>query len=125
MEQLDCFVLNEFNQARSKCLPIHDRDLRRFAIRKVREMNLLNFVASSFWVLNFKRHHITSRKVTKFVIKNYMNDREKILNDEKMFLHKAEQAISRVKSTHVLNVDQNAFEYEGPLTHTFQSRVRK
>jgi hypothetical protein len=79
LKQLDCFVLNEFNQARSKCLPIHDRDLRRFAIRKVREMNFLNFVASSFWVLNFKCHHITSQKVTKFVIKNYMNDREKIL----------------------------------------------
>jgi hypothetical protein len=119
LKQLDRFVLNEFNQARNKCLPIHDRDLRRFAVRKAREMNLLNFVASSSWIFNFKRrHHITSRKVTKFVTKNYMDDREKIVNDEKMFLQKAEQAISRFKSTHILNADESSFEYEVASTRT-------
>ena len=48
LERLEQSVLNEFNEARIKCLPIHDRDLKGFAIRKAREMNLTNFVASSF-----------------------------------------------------------------------------
>ncbi|CAF4204775.1 unnamed protein product, partial [Rotaria sordida] len=46
-----------------------------------------------------------------------MNNREKILDDE-MFLHKAEQAIFRVKCTHVLNADQSTLEYAVPSTRT-------
>jgi len=53
LERLDQSVLNEFNEARMKCIPIHDQDLKRLTIRKAREMNLINFVASSFWLLNF------------------------------------------------------------------------
>ena len=75
LEELDKFVFQEFNQARNKYLPIHDRGLRRIAIKKAREMKLQNFVASSFWLLSFKRrHHITSRKVTKLVTKRYVED---------------------------------------------------
>ncbi len=70
LEEIDRFVSHEFNQARNKCLPIHDSDLRRISIKKAREMNLQNFVASPFWLLNFKRrHHITSRKVAKLATK--------------------------------------------------------
>lgn len=119
LEELDRFVFHEFNQARNKCLPIHDRDLRRLAIKKAREMNLQNFVASSFWLLNFKRrHHITSRKVTKLVTKNYVEDRNQIIKEETMFLQKAEKVIPRFKPTHILNADQSAFNYEEPSTRT-------
>jgi hypothetical protein len=46
-------------------------------------MNLQSFVASPFWLTNFKRrHHITSRKVTKLVVKNYIEDRQKVINEE-------------------------------------------
>jgi hypothetical protein len=70
-------------------------------------MNLQSFVASPFWLTNFKRrHHITSRKVTKFVMRNYVEDRQKVINEENMFLRKAESAIAQFNPTHVLNADQ-------------------
>jgi len=119
LERLDQSVFNEFKEARIKCLPVHDRDLQRLAIRKARDMKLTNFVASSFWVLNFKRrHHITSRKVTKFVTKNYVDDREKVIKEEKIFLQKAEEIIPQFKTAHVLNADQSSFGYEMPSTRT-------
>lgn len=126
LKQLDQLVLNEFIQARAECLPIHDQDLKRIAISKARKLSLINFVASSSWLLNFKhRHHITSRKVTKFVTKNYVADRERLINDEKIFLRKAEQAIAQFKPTHVLNADQSAFEYEVPSTRTLSMSGEK
>jgi hypothetical protein len=119
LEELDNLVFHEFNQARNKYLPIHDRDLRRIAIKKAREMKLQNFVASSFWLLSFKRrHHITSRKVTKLVTKSYVEDRTQIINNEIVFLQKAEQHIHRFNVTHILNADQSAFNYEEISTRT-------
>ncbi|CAF3853800.1 unnamed protein product [Rotaria sp. Silwood1] len=106
LERVDQSVLNEFNEARIKGIPIHDQDLKRLAIRRASEMNLMNFVASSFWLLNFKRrHNIISRKVTKFVTKNYVDDREQVIKEEKVFLKKAEETIPKFKATHVLNAD--------------------
>lgn len=57
-----------FADTRSRNLPIHDRDLRRKAIWKARELNLLTFRASPSWLLMFKRVcKIRLRKITKFV----------------------------------------------------------
>jgi hypothetical protein len=89
-------------------------------------MNLINFVASSFWLLNFKRrHHITSRKVTKFVTKNYVDDREQVIKEEKVFLKKDEEAIPQFKTTHVLNADQSSFRYEVASTRTLSISEEK
>ena len=49
-------------------------------------MNLTNFVTSSFQMLNFKdRHNIASRKVTKFVTENYVDDKEQMIKEEKKY----------------------------------------
>jgi hypothetical protein len=57
LEKLDQLVFDKFNKIRNKSLPIHDQDLRRLAIGKAKQLNLENFKASTFWILNFKRRH--------------------------------------------------------------------
>ena len=55
-----------FERARENALPVHDIDLRRWALKKAMDESLHNFVASSYWLYLFKtKHNIISRKVTK------------------------------------------------------------
>ncbi|CAF5064894.1 unnamed protein product, partial [Rotaria magnacalcarata] len=51
-----------FENARENYLPVHDLDLRRWALQKAKEISLGDFSASAHWVLMFKRrHNIVSR----------------------------------------------------------------
>jgi len=43
-------TLMEFKKAISKCLVVHDNDIRRWALSKAMEVNLTSFKASTFWV---------------------------------------------------------------------------
>jgi hypothetical protein len=55
-------------------LPIHDNDLRRWALEKANGLNLVNFKASASFILTFKKdHHIRSSKITKFVTTHTLN----------------------------------------------------
>jgi hypothetical protein len=60
------YVYNNFERARDQLYPVHDIDLRRWAIRKARMISLQGFLASDHWISNFKfKHNICSRKITK------------------------------------------------------------
>jgi len=60
LQRVDDFVYMEFIRARECCLPIHDSDLRRLALKKAQDLNIIGFTASHHWILNFKRrHHIS------------------------------------------------------------------
>lgn len=112
LQLVDNFVYTEFIRARGCCLPIHDSDLRRLAIRKARNLNLIGFMASSHWVLNFKRrHHISSRKVTKLVTKNHLEDRNEILKSAERFVKTVKNTIPDYAEDHILNSDQSSFKY--------------
>lgn len=66
LDQIDDHVYDMFERAREKVLPVHDIDLRRWALKKAMDESLHNFVASAHWLLTFKhKHNITSRKITK------------------------------------------------------------
>ena len=111
LQRLDEFVFPQFTRARESYLPVHDSDLRRLAIQKARCLNLNDFTASHHWLLDFKqRHHISSRKVTKLIAKNYCEDRNKILNSADTFLKKVNKIIPKYPVDHVLNSDQSSFK---------------
>jgi len=61
--------------------------LRRLAIKKAHDLNIIGFTASHHWVSGFKRrHHISSRKVTKLITKNHLEDRDNILKSAESFV---------------------------------------
>jgi hypothetical protein len=69
MSSINDFVLEKFNNAITKKLIVHDKDLKRWALLKKKQVQLLEFSASDLWVLCFKRkNRIISRKITKYVL---------------------------------------------------------
>ena len=66
IDSLNDYVYNNFEQARNLLYPVHEIDLKRWAIRKARTMSLHDFVASDHWVSKFKNNYnIFSRKIIK------------------------------------------------------------
>lgn len=111
LQRVDEFVYKEFIRARECCLPIHDSDLRRLALKKAHGLNIVGFTASHHWILNFKRrHHISSRKVTKLVTKNHIEDRDRILKSAESFIKEVRNAIPDYAEDHILNSDQSSFK---------------
>ena len=53
LQRIDEFVFAQFSHARESYLPVHDFDLKRFAIQKARCLNLNSFTASHHWLLDF------------------------------------------------------------------------
>ena len=67
IDSLNDYAYNNFERARDLLCPVHDLDLKCWAIRKARMISLHDFVASDHWILNFK-HNICSRKIIKVSI---------------------------------------------------------
>ena len=111
LQRVDEFVYAEFMRARRYSLPIHDADIRRLAIKKARETNLNDFVASHHWLLNFKRrHHISSRKITKLVTTHHLEDRNEILKSAENFVKRVNDIAPKYTEDHILNTDQSSFK---------------
>ena len=66
------YTLLKFRNASSNKITIHDIDLRRFALEKAKDIGLMRFKACDSWILKFKSvNRIVSRKITKFITKNF------------------------------------------------------
>ena len=66
LDKIDDYVFDMFDRARDSALPVHDTDLRRWALKKAMDESLHTFVASSYWLYTFKcKHNIISCKVIK------------------------------------------------------------
>jgi hypothetical protein len=66
VDKIDDYVFDMFERARQNCLPVHEIDLRRWAMKKAMDESLHNFVASRHWLHTFEhKHDIVSRKITK------------------------------------------------------------
>ena len=110
-QQIDKFDYSEFARMRESCLPIHDFDVRRLAIKKARSLNLTGFMASHHWLSDFKhRHHISSRKITKLVTKTFIEDRDKIQKSAEIFVSKVKNRIANYAADHILSSDQSSFK---------------
>ena len=57
IDSLNDYVYNNFEQARNLLYPVHEINLKRWAIRKARTMSLHDFVASDHWASKFKNNY--------------------------------------------------------------------
>ncbi|CAF3482479.1 unnamed protein product [Rotaria sp. Silwood2] len=57
LDQNSSFVYQSFQNARQQLLPVHDIDIKAWALKKASELGDHIFVASDHWVYDFKRHH--------------------------------------------------------------------
>ncbi len=94
---------------------MHDRDIKRWALKKAKKLNLHSFKASDTWVCDFKkRHNICIRKVTKFVTNTPLKDINEIFKIGKEFADKMKSKLknSKINSNKIFNFDQSGFNYE-------------
>ncbi|CAF2627160.1 unnamed protein product [Rotaria sp. Silwood2] len=93
-ELIKDFVWKRFHLARSKYLPINDKDLKRWSLQKSKEIKLGNFTASDNWIRQFKVcRNISSRKITKVISSNYEIDNDKIMQQGRDFVKHASKKI--------------------------------
>jgi hypothetical protein len=126
LEHVEHFVLDRFRSARNNNLPVHDLDVKRWALSKAKTENIDGFKASSYWLLNFKkRNGISSRKVTKFVSHREVVDKSIIKQTADDFVAEATKHIPKYKLDFVLNADQSGFNYEMPSNRTLSYEGEK
>jgi len=113
LNEIDEFTYAQFKKARELLLSLHDIDLKRLALKKAREIHDNKFVASDFWLYNFKqRHGICSRKITKLVTKSEVKDGEAIARSANDFVMKVQRMLPNYKAEYVLNTDQSGLALE-------------
>uniref|UniRef100_A0A914DA33 HTH CENPB-type domain-containing protein n=1 Tax=Acrobeloides nanus TaxID=290746 RepID=A0A914DA33_9BILA len=108
-------VFNRFVSKSAAGFPIHDKDLRRWAVDINRKLDnpLEGFKALEGWVKRFKRRHkIVSRKITKFVPKSEFNAKEDIESAAKSFVKEFKEIMNNFDSCEVFNCDQSSFQKE-------------
>ena len=112
IDGIDIFVYDEFENTRQQFLCVHDIDLRRWALKKARELNLKDFEASDKWLLNFKRfHRISSRQITQLVTRKHVESRKEI-ERAKSFVFEIDKILEKYIPEEVLNSDQVGINLE-------------
>lgn len=113
--QISKLVLEQFNNASKKCLPIHDSNLRKWGLKAREDVQLSPklFKASLKWVHNFKiRHGIVSRKINKFVTTAQLSNASELLQKGTEFVEKIRSVIEEKGVENVYNSDQSGFNLE-------------
>ena len=89
---IDDFVYDMFEEARENILPVHDRDLKRWALQKAAEYSSLISETSDHWLQIFKhRHHICFRKIAKLVTRHHAEDTNAISEPADLFVRDAKR----------------------------------
>jgi len=113
IEKVEEYVFDKFEKAREQLLPLHDLDLKRWALMSAREHSLNNFTASHGWIDNFKhRHNICSRKITKFVTRRQVESQDLINQSADSFVAEARKIFEKYDEENILNTDQIGIELE-------------
>lgn len=113
--QISKYVLEQFKSASDKALPIHDTDLKRWALQAREEIDLSrdSFSASAKWIFNFKVNHgIVSRKINKFITKKQVATADKVLQESKEFVSKIRNELLLIGESNIYNSDQSGFNLE-------------
>ena len=109
------YVLNEFRSAVNTGRIVHDRDLRRWALKAYNDEGNKNilFKASRSWVHNFKKaHHIVSRKITKFVTRKTLEDDEKLKTIAQKFVQEVKPLVKEYGPDNVYNSNESGFQLQ-------------
>ena len=119
------YVLNESRSAVNTGRIVHDRDLRRWALKAYNDEDNKNilFKASRNWVYNFKKaHHIVPRKITKFVTRKTLEDDEMLKTIAQKFVQEVKPLVKEYGPDNVYNSDENGFfVYNSQLYDTTKS----
>ncbi len=106
-------------------MPVHERDIKRWALIKAKQLNI-KFKASRKFILNLKRKfEIVGRKVTKYVSKKSLqlnNDKGLMIGN---FRTNAMQEIQNYGNDYILNSDQTGFQYESISKRTLAKKGQK
>jgi hypothetical protein len=87
--------------------------LKRWAIKKGNEISLQNFTASNMWLWRFKQQYrIVSRKITKFVTRNYSKDRADQIYTANLFVNSTKLLLQNYTDNQIYNTDQSGFNKE-------------
>lgn len=115
-------VYDKFVYARDRKFPVHNKDLRRWGVKKSKDLNI-TFKASESWVENLKRRNrITSRKA-KIVSNRAISDAGSILDSANSFREDIRK--ETWKWPIVLNTDQIGFVKEIHSTRTLSHKNEK
>jgi hypothetical protein len=107
------YTYQEFIKAKENNLIIHDSDLKRWAIKRRNEISLQNFTASNMWLWRFKQQHrIVSRKITKFVTRNYSKERADQISTANLFVNSTKLFLQSYTDNQIYNTDQSGFNKE-------------
>jgi hypothetical protein len=112
-----------FKEARDQSLCIHDADLRRWAMTKARERSMFEFVASNWWVHNFKHKHlIVSRKISKVVSSQSTRNADEIDSSAEDFVNAVRAEMKNYSPSQIFNTDQVNWveEFRSDRTLTFK-----
>nr|XP_012147706.1 PREDICTED: uncharacterized protein LOC105663441 [Megachile rotundata]XP_012147707.1 PREDICTED: uncharacterized protein LOC105663441 [Megachile rotundata] len=103
-------TIARFIEMRNRKIPIHDIDLRRWALQENEIVNLPGFQASYHWVWNIKhKYNIVSRKITKLVTRNYTNNLSEINAAADNFVQHVKQHFEFYGKENIFNTDQSGF----------------
>ena len=115
---IDSFVYD----ARDKLLSVHDIDLKRWALKKTKDLFDTTFTASDHWFRQFKiRHNIVSRKITKREI----DDSDKIHQSADEFVSNVRKISCQYSSECILNTDQCGLQLEMFSNRTLSHQEEK
>ncbi|CAF3240513.1 unnamed protein product, partial [Rotaria sp. Silwood2] len=123
VHEIDSYVFTMFKDARDQSLCIYDADLQRWAIAKAREQSMYEFVASNFWVYNFKhKHSIVSRKISKVISSQSIRNADEIDSTAEDFVNAARAEMKNYSSSEIFNTDQVNLvkEFRSNRTLTFK-----
>nr|XP_012217170.1 PREDICTED: uncharacterized protein LOC105669005 [Linepithema humile] len=119
--EISKYVMKQFQNAHLKSIPIHDIDIKRWALNARNEVQLPRefFTASSKWIHNFKiKHGIVSRKINKFTTQTLLSKKDDLVQEANQFVSKIREQISLLGADNVYNSDQSGFNYESHAGRT-------
>ena len=126
VDDIETFVYERFEAARESCLPVHDLDLKRWALQSAQEQTLLEFAASKHWITTFKhRHGVASRKITEFVTKHALDDADELEQLATRFVEQAKVDMQHYSPDEIMNTDQVGLEKELHSTRTLSYEGEK
>lgn len=125
MMQINKSVRMKFEEARDHGIPVHENDLRRWALEtndSFGEQKII-FVASRGWLNRFKlTNRIVDRKITKFVSRVNMESAGEKMKQADDFVKKIRSLSLTHLPSSIFNTDQSGFEKEMHKQRTLEIR---
>jgi len=114
-------LFEKFKTLREQLLPVHDEDLKRWALEFARDEGLSfdEFQASDSWIFNFKRkYRISSRRIIKFVTTRQFVSQEDLEDNAISFTLECRDKFKNFDKRNIINFDQSGFKYELSIPRT-------